>query len=292
MGKDLRKLLKTLQQTIKFSIEEIPPKKAAEFLATMGKNRPLSRHDTRSYTDAMASDDWTFTGECIIFNDRGEMIDGQHRCHAIIKSGVSIIAPIIRGVPGDTILNLNTGRRRTGGNVLAMKGHAYGTAKTATVRSLFDIKGIEDGTLSLLSFGRRRISTQKIVDFCDQNGPLLDEAVTMFRRAWRRPALFSALFLRLSEIDPDRSRQFFQTLLSGHPVAGGKVILDLRDKLDRTAPHQRRTAMACASSYVPLVYRAWNAWVSGTKGPFDSLFNLRDRSWPTLIDPKKSRRAS
>lgn len=41
---------------------------------------------------------WAENGATIVFNEEGHLIDGQHRLHAIIKSGKSVRSLVVRGV--------------------------------------------------------------------------------------------------------------------------------------------------------------------------------------------------
>lgn len=62
------------------------------------------KHDERQSDKiamAITKNEWRMNGATIVFNEKGELIDGQHRLHAICKSGKSVLSLIVRGVPAD-----------------------------------------------------------------------------------------------------------------------------------------------------------------------------------------------
>jgi hypothetical protein len=62
------------------------------------------KHDERQSDKiafAITKNEWRMNGATIVFNEKGELIDGQHRCHAIVKAGKNVYSLVVRGVPAD-----------------------------------------------------------------------------------------------------------------------------------------------------------------------------------------------
>ena len=67
----------------------ITPEYAKELLDYNKKNRSLSKATVDRYAEDMRKDNWQQNGEAIKIDWDGNLIDGQHRLAACVKSGVS-----------------------------------------------------------------------------------------------------------------------------------------------------------------------------------------------------------
>ena len=77
----------------------VAPKLAAEWLANNFVNRPLSDDTVEAYARDGKNGVWALTHQGMAFNDKDELIDGQHRLHGIIKSGVPELTMVTFGLP-------------------------------------------------------------------------------------------------------------------------------------------------------------------------------------------------
>lgn len=105
-----------------FSTEVITPEKAMQYLKTSQGNRPISPVYVKSYADTMKNGGWLQNGMCIIFDNEGHLIDGNHRLHAVIQAGIPVTFDICRGASKDAFVTYDCGRHRTLGQILAMQG--------------------------------------------------------------------------------------------------------------------------------------------------------------------------
>jgi len=116
-----------LQTQLKISIEIINPDLAAKYMKKnlsngIIKNRKIHNPTVLKYVDDMIKNRWKI-GAPLVFDINGYMIDGQTRCTAIIKSGESILALVIRGVDPDTFDAYDSGKKRTHADVLTTLVH-------------------------------------------------------------------------------------------------------------------------------------------------------------------------
>ncbi len=101
----------------------ITPEIAAEWLAqTTSQNRDIKRADVEKYARDMAAGRWRLTGEAVKRDANGNVIDGQHRLLAVIKSGASIETVVVDDLPADVQLVIDSGHPRGGGDALKFKG--------------------------------------------------------------------------------------------------------------------------------------------------------------------------
>lgn len=84
----------------------VTPEMASNFLANHNhRNRPIRRPYIRRLADTMLRDEWRgFNGDAYRFDEHGELIDGQHRFAAMVKSGMGqwcLMLTLRRGLRGD-----------------------------------------------------------------------------------------------------------------------------------------------------------------------------------------------
>jgi hypothetical protein len=97
--------------------ERITPSKAVEWLKLTGPNRPIQTRRANIYAQAMLRDEWLPNGETIKFDVKEKLRDGQHRLHGIIAANKAIDMLVVRGIPEAAFDTIDTGGRRTVGDV-------------------------------------------------------------------------------------------------------------------------------------------------------------------------------
>src|SRR5262245_34900010 len=90
-------------------VVEVSPALAEEWLSKNPNNRNLRRPVVDSYARDMSAGHWHLNGETIKFAANGELLDGQHRLHAIAVSGNSVSMVVIRGLSADVMLTVDSG---------------------------------------------------------------------------------------------------------------------------------------------------------------------------------------
>lgn len=136
--------------TIQTQTVAVTPALAAEWLQRNVCNRPLNRKGIVELVGEMSSGNWTLTHQGIAFDEHGHLLDGQHRLHAIVESGVSVTLLVTRGVERSTFAHIDSGRKRTTGDVVSMRGIENGTLVAAIARSCFVALGSANPPRSLI----------------------------------------------------------------------------------------------------------------------------------------------
>ena len=103
---------------------KVTPTMAAKWIARNHQNRTLSQKTVDQYAADMAAGKWTFTGQAIIFDAAGRLIDGQHRLTAQIKANVTLEWLVVVGVETETRDYIDIGRPRSVGAQLQIKGRS------------------------------------------------------------------------------------------------------------------------------------------------------------------------
>lgn len=127
------------QMAIFSNIETVTPETASIILANNPNNRTVSKTKTNEYASLMAAGMWALNGQALIIDEDGALIDGQHRLHACMISGVPFQSLVVRGIPSTAKITIDRGRVRTIGDDISMAGIPYGNAIAACVSRLFQI---------------------------------------------------------------------------------------------------------------------------------------------------------
>lgn len=128
------------QPKIATQVHTITPAQAQLWMARNTHNRPLSKHVVKKYAKYMSDGMWQLNGEPIIFAADGSLMSGQHRLQACISAGVPFQSVVMTGVDRDAFATLDTHRRRTASDVLAIEGVKYGNRVAAAARAFVRIK--------------------------------------------------------------------------------------------------------------------------------------------------------
>jgi len=106
------------------SIETVTPEIAAGMLTHLvpERQRKLSLKVVENYSRMMKAGMWKLTHQGIGFDTNGELIDGQHRLHSVVKSGATVQMLVAREIEGEnTIDALDRGEERRVGQQLQLR---------------------------------------------------------------------------------------------------------------------------------------------------------------------------
>lgn len=123
---------------MQISVEEVTPAEAAVYLTKNDCNRPITESHVRSLAQQMASGHWALNGETLVFAGDGTLLQGQHRCHACVRANVPFRTVVVRGVDKSTFDTLDSGKRRSGRDVLGIARVENATAVAAAARILLN----------------------------------------------------------------------------------------------------------------------------------------------------------
>jgi hypothetical protein len=121
---------------------------------------------------------WDLTGDPIRFSREGLLLDGQHRLQACAKSGVSFRAVVIRDMDERVQNVLDSGRKRTAADAIAIAGHIQASRMASAARWIIVLK-----SSSLLpSSAKRSITNREIYDVIEKH-PQLEVSAAAVQKA-------------------------------------------------------------------------------------------------------------
>lgn len=89
----------TAEGAIRSQWMDVTPEIAQKWLENNFRNRPVDDDTVIAYARDIANGVWVPTHQGIAFNDRDELIDGQHRLKAVIRAGRTVRMMVTFGLP-------------------------------------------------------------------------------------------------------------------------------------------------------------------------------------------------
>lgn len=110
--------------TSKPTVSHVPvdPSTAKRWLNENKVNRSLRLAKINQFANDMAAGRWNLSNDAICFAPDGTLLNGQHRLHAIIKSGATITMLIVRNMPPSSMTSMDIGTSRTAADALGFAG--------------------------------------------------------------------------------------------------------------------------------------------------------------------------
>lgn len=126
----------------------ITPEIATAMLEHNKLNRDIRNDKVRAYVSLMKEGKWDFNGESIIFDEYGNVLDGQHRLWAIVYSECTIKILCVGGVDAEARYNIDTGLPRSVFDAVRMSGDKDSAKKTVAIAlrmaDRFNLGGVDN----------------------------------------------------------------------------------------------------------------------------------------------------
>lgn len=241
---------------MQIKLTDITPEMAVQMLKDNTRNRNMNVKLVADYARDMAAGAWDANGESIKIDVTGVILDGQHRLSAIVESGVTLKnVVLVTGLAPDMQRTIDTGRKRTMGDVLAISGESNAFQLAAIARRVWMW---DQGNLKFTNSSNP--STSELSAVVEKYPTLRRSAeisvitANSFRPC-RQATVGTTHHLFLS-IDPDLTAEFFARLGNGAGLDEGHPILTLRNRLMRDKMESKNVPFHLS---VALYIRAWNA---------------------------------
>jgi hypothetical protein len=235
----------------------------------MENNRSISPNRVIQYANAMAEGKFLLNGETIKFDRKGQLIDGQHRLLACVRSGTSFQAFVVRDLDHTVFSTIDIGRKRSIGDALHHMGASNSKMTAAALRWVLAIQADQ-------VFNNHWDSmSEDVVDFWTKNR-IIDRSVAICNlKTVRRlvvPALAVALHFLFAKKCVEEADAFFAILNDGGARTDDPVMI-VRERLIRElgSSTQKKTGKQGEIMAAWLI-NAWNSKRGGrplktVKGP-------------------------
>lgn len=249
-----------------FEVINLTPELAAKWLADQAPNRKQKEIKVQQFTRDMKEGRWQFTAEPIKFNTSDQMIDGQNRCAAAVRSGVTIQVLVVRGLASSAQVVMDSGTPRSMRDALTFAGHtetkdlsaAISTHRAWTTNSFLHCMSNLGAT--------PRATNSEALDYLAAH-PMLewaaDEGKRLYSRGLRLPVgSVATALVETSRLDADDSADFFSRIRELRTAGHGDPVAAL---IKRVNVIRERGQRPLPSTSLFLLFRAWNAYRTGEK---------------------------
>lgn len=256
-----------------YTVVDITPDLAKKWLAQNTHNRNLRERVVNGYAADMRDGNWVEDGQSIKFAKGdvvlldnppihgGALLDGQHRLSAIITADASIRMLVVSNLPDTTQDTMDTGAKRSLGDVLKLHGEDHYVTLAATLLRVHVWK--QGARKNLRLAGTSRPTHRQLLHVLDEHPELRRSAElgSRVRNSVRLSASTSAMCHWLfNRIDQSDCAFFFARLSDRAGLVPGDPIYALHRVIENFAKTTGRPDEALITA---LVIKAWNFYRAG-----------------------------
>ena len=244
----------------------VTPTLAESWLEWNDGNRRVTNRHVINIAKQMVSGNWMLNGQCLIMGSNGKLLDGQHRLHAVIECGKTILMDVRFGIDPETFKTIDEGKKRSPGDVLSIVGTKDANNVAAAARFVMSYDYGNSKTVQKGSYGGLAPSNSDVLKWVKEN-PSIEEDVmtgaslyTASSRLVLSRSMFAAFIYIAKRVDEADAESFFGRLATGHNLSVG-TISRLRDRLIRSKLDKSNSLPTGVRNQ--LVAKYWNAWRDG-----------------------------
>jgi hypothetical protein len=248
-------------ETVK--IQEVTPALAKKWLEGNVDNRKLRDSRVLHMSKILQLAEWDLTGDCIVFDEHGVLINGQHRLTAVVVTGIPARMVVLRGVPSKAQEVMDQGLSRNLADQLHRRGVPYTNIISGALNWLYQMKYIEETGNVHYADPSMRPSLRELLVLFESNLDLVEEAPTIGKLVYYtkvRPGPTLAIKHRLRQIDTEEADLFFEKWQTGENMERNDPVWRLREWTMSDARLRSVKGRAPAYRYVAYVLKAWNLW--------------------------------
>lgn len=248
-------------------VTTISPQEAALWLNTKNsKNRPISENAVSKYAQEMKEGRWRLNGQGIIFNQSGQLANGQHRLLACVRSNTPFSSLVTYGVADDAFDTIDDCNSRSLADVLHIKGESSSLLLSAGVRFLWIYA---TGEIERRDLRKGKIATKPLLEATLDKNPRIRGSVKFYAMLKKRPGgllipagMAIGLHYLFSLVDEKKADDFFAHLQSGLELTDDNPVYILRARLIAGQKEASTKLTPPAVYYYTVV--SWNAYANGT----------------------------
>lgn len=298
LNKELQKIIPDLDmKVVDYTVNPIirvNAKTASELLTKNTSNRKVNQSRVKFYHNEMEKGEWKLNGENLKFDNKGFMIDGQHRLNAIaLLEDQSVNLELRLAVNPNDFATIDTGKSRTFADVLSILNVPNYSTVAAALKYLYlyDNKKMNFviANSGKTKQGAFRISTSKHNSAALSNAELeeyfykhrtIQEYVIQSKLLKTIATTSEICFLNyiFSRIDYETALYFFDKLIEGDSLESGDTIKVLRDKLQENSMNNK--LRFSSKKRLGLIIKAWNLIRANKYKTKNILFNEKEEQFP------------
>lgn len=242
----------------------LTPDKAREFLELNRDNRKILPYRVKKYAKDIENGMWRDNGDSIRVSSSGRLLDGQHRCLAVIQADNAIPVLFIHDLPDNVFDSIDRGKSRTNADILRANGEANVASLAAIAKILSTYQETEEGGRKYAHITRSRTDTttaSDILKVVEEWGPSIRWAA-IFTAAESRlvsPSFMGSVLTVAHKFNESKAIQFRQKFSQGQPIATpGEPPITLRNFFIN-----KSKKLFSPAQELSLIIYAWNKFQEG-----------------------------
>lgn len=252
------------QPGTQMSLLTISPAMARDYLKhTTHRNRKLNAVLVSKYAEDMKAKRWRVDGGSIKLGPKGELMDGQHRLHAILEANVSIETFVAHGVALEAFVTIDSGKSRTFANVLQIMEVPNSNDVAALCRAWISFERYGQFTVT----NAAPATNQELLACFEENSELFAEAIravgTVRSAMHGSKSAWAHAWIKMGEVSIEDRDFFFERIKDGQSLVDGDAIYALRRLLLRWRQEQHGTIPLNLQGQV--IRKAWNKYRANEK---------------------------
>lgn len=221
-------------------------------------NRPISHGNSSALLSDIANNRFVFNGEPIVVSDSGVLLDGQHRCQAVIQANKPIQTLIVFGPKEEARFTIDIGRPKSAPNFLHMKGFKNTAVLAAAARMLLVYRERKN----LITGGAKANFTPptktEVLDAVEQFRGLersVETAMQAPAHLGGRSVIAFTHYVISRKAGVEATDAFFQKMFDGTDLSRGNPILYCAKRLSTLTVNGGGAQNVRAE----LIFKSWNA---------------------------------
>lgn len=250
------------RRQMNFKLETWTPAMAERALKKNRVNRSIRHNDVEKYAKDMQAEAWDFNGDTIRFDWFGNVLDGQHRLLALIKSGKSVDFLVVRNLAPEVQDTINIGRSRTMADILHFRGEGHAQLLGATMRMIAQV--LKDN----MTTTRANTSTTEMLNLLDEHSEIRTSteigwwsktaAITRYP-----PSVIATAHWMIARINgQEEANDFMTRIVTQANEAEGSAVLALTRRMNDL---RRRGTRVHQKNMLGMIIKAWNYEVKNEK---------------------------
>jgi hypothetical protein len=253
----------------------IGPKRAKELLAKMDpNNRGIRWTHVTVLAKKMKAGLWRLNGELLKLDTLGNVLDGQHRLLAVVRSGCTVPFDICHGIEYEAVYTMDEGAPRALRDKISRKFPDLKQKKiyreiSEIYTKVLDYELTTDSGYE--AWGRRARSNwnyPEVFEWVTKNKELLEFVVAECKReearAFMRPiSVMGAMYFICLKANETKARRFFTAMIDGVGYSKGKEdpAYWCRKEIEELHAHRISGSDPARWPYMAVVCRAFNLYV-------------------------------
>jgi hypothetical protein len=251
---------KATVEGVSVQFEEITPELATKMLEHNTANRNVRDVRVAALVRDIENGDFQSTHQGVAFNASGELIDGQHRLWAVVRSGKTVTMMVTRGLTEEAKPAIDTGAKRTFGDLLQFSGKTNRNVLASIVRMHL----LYDREVPMGSYAMTVTETEMMHHLEEHEEDFTTAAKLAL--AWKGhisapPQVIGTAWLIFNEIDPEQAKEFFTDMVNMTTRGEGDSRVALMNRLRRRIETNEKVPAAMMLS---MFIKAWNNYRTGT----------------------------